>query len=71
MWEKLIYESGFINYGIKTKGGWEHTTPVNPNMNDKVVKVVNSAELTMEALRELFGGKKYTNPARKIRNKGA
>ena len=38
MWQKLTYKSGFENIGRKVFGGWEHTNPVNPDMNDPVIK---------------------------------
>jgi len=36
--EKLEYKSGFVNYGYKVDGGWEHTSPVNPDIKDVIIK---------------------------------
>ena len=36
--QKLTYASGFVSYGYKTYGGWEHAELVNPDMNDRIIK---------------------------------
>lgn len=37
-WEKLTYKSGFESIGKAVHGGWEHTRPINPDINDEIIK---------------------------------
>jgi len=38
IWEKLYFKSGFVCIGRKVVGGWEHCDPVNPDMEDRIIK---------------------------------
>lgn len=39
--QRLVYKSGFISFGYRVFGGWEHVDPINPDMNDPIVKATN------------------------------
>jgi hypothetical protein len=47
--EKIYYKSGFISTGRRSVAGWDNTNPVNPDMNDEIIRtepVDNQSEET-------------------------